>query len=236
MARGNWSAMFVRKAIPECPGSRGPSLVPAAFALGWVCLGLFGAAYMFGFIADPIPAKQAARIETGVTAEKLERLHLELEAMTTRVAALESSFGSLTAAIPAAPEPRTEQAAQPESAGPVQVAVAPLPAEGFGDEGAGFTALPIENGGATRTLFAVALAVTDKKEKLRGNWRELTARHGKILEGLEPRSITETRAGARRWKLVAGPFPNAADAAKVCARLRSEKRACAEMIFAGEAL
>ncbi len=228
--------MFVRKTIPEHPRSPGSALVPTAFALGWLCLGLFGAAYMFGYIADPMPAKQAARIETGVTAEKLELLKLELEAMSTRIAGLESSLGSLTAAIPAAPERRSENAAPPESADPVQVAVAPLPAEGFGDEAAAFTALPIENGGATKTLFAVALAVTDKKEKLRGSWRELTARHGKMLEGLEPRSITETKAGARRWKLVAGPFPNAADAAKVCARLRSEKRACAETVFAGEAL
>lgn len=228
--------MFVRKAIPERAATRGSSLAPASIALGWLCLGLFGAAYMFGYIADPIPAKQAARIEAGVSPENLDRLHLEFEAMSTRIAALESSFNSLTSAIPAAPERHSEPAADPEDPGPVRVAVAPLPAEGFGDEAAGFTALPIENGGATRTLFAVALAVTDKKEKLRRSWRELTARHGKMLEGLEPRSITETKAGARRWKLVAGPFPNAADAARVCARLRSEKRNCAETIFAGDAL
>jgi hypothetical protein len=36
--------------------------------------------------------------------------------------------------------------------------------------------------------------------------------------------------------LIAGPFPNAAGAAQLCARLKTDGTHCKETVFAGEAL
>jgi hypothetical protein len=226
--------MFARKTSPERKVPRRGSAAPALLACGWIMLGLFGAAYMFGYVADPIPPKrETARIEASVTAESFERLAGEIGRLNARIAALETALGPATSAIP-----EKQSGAEPQpSDRPVDIATLPLPKEGFGDEAAPFEAIPIEAAAATRTVFAVAVSVSEDKSRLRGSWRDLLGRYGEILEGLEPRVVAQvTKKGARRWKLVAGPFENAAGAARACARLKAARQPCAETVFSGDAL
>ena len=111
----------------------------------------------------------------------------------------------------------------------------PMPVDGFGDLSySSRSPVPIADTAiASRTLFAVELSKAKTLESLRAKWSKLDERHSRLFKGLK---VHRVENGASEWRLVAGPFTNAADAARLCARLRAVQTRCAQTTFGGEAL
>ncbi len=80
---------------------------------------------------------------------------------------------------------------------------------------------------------AILLARGPSLDALRLSWSLLNERHKVSLGTLEPRVVT-SEPGTHQ--LVAGPFASPADAAKVCATLKSRGVTCQPAEFKGEAL
>jgi hypothetical protein len=88
---------------------------------------------------------------------------------------------------------------------------------------------------ATQTQFALGLDLFDTIGELKDAWSALGARLGDALDGLEARALHQgTEAGFVRYRLVIGPFANAADAAGRCAGLKTRGIHCSQTVFGGE--
>lgn len=88
---------------------------------------------------------------------------------------------------------------------------------------------------ATQTQFALGLDLFDTIGELKDAWSALGARLGDTLDGLEARALHQgTEAGFVRYRLVIGPFANAADAAARCAGLQTRGIHCSQTVFGGE--
>ncbi len=101
-------------------------------------------------------------------------------------------------------------------------AVAPAPEPGLD----GKAAYGIDIGGA-RTL-----------EGVRARWSAAKAQHGARFDGLHPIIVVreEAKPGEVEFRLVAGPLPSAAAAARWCAALAETLRACRPVPFEGQRL
>lgn len=157
------------------------------------------------------------------------------DALERRLASLESAIGPATAALPTRPN-RARAGSQP-----VTVALRPMPTDGFGDSSLSASPIPIAAAKApSRTLFGAELATGATADALRVQWQGLRARHASLLAGLESRQappVPGTPATDNsRLRLLVGPFRNAADAARLCARLRAARASCKETVFTGELL
>ena len=71
---------------------------------------------------------------------------------------------------------------------------------------------------------------------LNARWKTVKANHGPLLVGLHPRVAHENRPGRLPYRLVLGPLPNAAAAARLCAQFAAAHAACHPTHFAGTAL
>ena len=80
---------------------------------------------------------------------------------------------------------------------------------------------------------AVLLTRGPSLDALRLSWSLLSERHKTTLGSFEPRVVS---AEPGSYQLVAGPIANAAEAAKVCATLRSRGVACQPATFKGDGL
>lgn len=89
-----------------------------------------------------------------------------------------------------------------------------------------------------RTDFGVDIGTANSVEGLRALWRGAQATQGTILKGLQPIIVVKERTDGfgLQLRLVAGPIANAAEAAKVCARLIANKRGCETSVFDGQRL
>jgi hypothetical protein len=89
-----------------------------------------------------------------------------------------------------------------------------------------------------RTEFAVELGGANSIGGLRALWRGLLKSNNAELAELRP--IIVLREGntglGMQLRLAAGPLPNAADAARICASLVESKRACETTVFDGQRL
>ena len=89
-----------------------------------------------------------------------------------------------------------------------------------------------------RTEFAVELGGANSISGLRALWRGLLKSNNAELAELRP--IIVLREGntglGMQLRLAAGPLPNAADAARICASLTEMKRACETTVFDGQRL
>ena len=89
-----------------------------------------------------------------------------------------------------------------------------------------------------RTEFAVDLGGANSIGGLRALWRGLLKSNNAELAELRP--IIVLREGntglGMQLRLAAGPLPNAADAAKICASLLESRRACETTVFDGQRL
>lgn len=132
------------------------------------------------------------------------------------------------AATPATAEAVPPPSPAPEkTAAPVQEPV-PLPPVRM-------AALPAEPT-APRLEFGVALASSSNLDVLRLQWGALKANYGPSLAGLRPIAAREQRGTATYYTLVLGPLPNAAAAAKLCARLTAARAVCHAGRFTGDPL
>lgn len=89
-----------------------------------------------------------------------------------------------------------------------------------------------------KTEFAVDLGGDRNVAALRRRWTSLRDNHGAIVENLRPLiQVKEgTKQGTVELRLVAGPIANAADAARVCARLQISNVPCVPTVFDGQRL
>jgi sporulation related protein len=94
------------------------------------------------------------------------------------------------------------------------------------------TALPpAANDGTTR--YGIEIGVVAKQDGLRPLWREFLTNHAALVAGLQPRRVL---APDKKWRLIAGPFSNAAEAAQACALFKKASRPCEATVFAGDSL
>lgn len=88
-----------------------------------------------------------------------------------------------------------------------------------------------------RTTFGIDLGGATTLSGLRALWRR-TAKANKELADLHPIVAIQERARGRRLnlRLLAGPFGDAAEAAKLCAILTARRQPCATSVFDGQRL
>lgn len=118
------------------------------------------------------------------------------------------------AATPAAPEttPAPEPATESAALDPIN-----LP--------------PAANDGSTR--YGIEIGTVAKQDALRPLWREFLTNHAALVAGLQPRRVL---APDKKWRLIAGPFASAAEAAQACALFKKASRPCEATVYAGDAL
>jgi hypothetical protein len=89
-----------------------------------------------------------------------------------------------------------------------------------------------------QTAFGVELGGANSVEGLRAIWRTVNKTNGAIFGALQP--IVVLREGndglGMKLRLVAGPLNDAAAAAKICAVLIADKRACLPSVYDGQRL
>ncbi len=177
----------------------------------------------------------------------LDTAHREKIALQTHIRALESAYGPTTASIPPQPRrPRADDVLQDEDnagvtrTGPrpnVDVSMLPMPGDGF-DDAIPESPLPIAGRQKPRrTQFAVELGSRLTAAMLGGRWEDLVGRHGALLQDLQPHAVPIARVrGVERYSLIAGPFTNAAGAARLCAQLNAAGTTCEGTVFSGKPL
>jgi hypothetical protein len=94
---------------------------------------------------------------------------------------------------------------------------------------------------ATATDFGVDLGGATSVNGLRSMWGMLRTKHAQLLNGLWPIMSVRDRAkpgtpGTVELRLVAGPLPNAAHAARLCATFAGLGVACQPAVFDGQRL
>lgn len=183
------------------------------------------------------------RAEIALLRRQMERMGQRNEDLHNRLSSLEAALGPNTASLPPqnAEAGIVKGARQRAQAGlarkPVTVTYSPLPEDGFGDLMIDRSPLPVASSGqTTRTLFGVELGQGKSPEAVRKKWAELGAQHKALLAGLQARHLARKSAGnvTGDVRLLAGPFPNAAEAAQLCASLRAAGTACKEAVFSGK--
>ena len=86
-----------------------------------------------------------------------------------------------------------------------------------------------------RTAFGVELGGASSVDGLRALWRRMTTAHKELGE-LRPIIMVKENASGGQFRLVAGPFDDAAEAAKLCVALGSADRGCETTVFDGQRL
>lgn len=86
----------------------------------------------------------------------------------------------------------------------------------------------------TRGEFAIDLGGAATIEALRAYWVGLSAKHGPLLAGLQPRIAEhQKQPSGTTYRLLAGPLPNAEEAARLCARFLTTRVGCHPTKFIG---
>jgi len=145
---------------------------------------------------------------------------------------------------PRAPKPaQPPQTLQTTLLQPFQPAPPPLPAAPKGPPTQVATIMPPPAATAvdsvtTKTEFAIDLGGEMSIDGLRTRWATIKGSQGPIVGGLRPLvSVREgVKPGTVELRLIAGPMPNAADAAKICASLQTKGIACRTTEFDGQRL
>jgi hypothetical protein len=91
---------------------------------------------------------------------------------------------------------------------------------------------------ATATDFGVDLGGASSVNGLRALWGTLRTKHAQLLNGLWPIMSIRDRAkpGTVELRLIAGPLPNAAHAARLCAAFAGLGVICQPAVFDGQRL
>lgn len=185
--------------------------------------------------ARPLDARESRRL-----AETVRDLTTERERLLARVDALEQSLAGITGSV--ARVEKSVQALQPPpemAAVPVQPGI--LPSEDITasiNPPAGVP-LPPPAPPATpaRAEFALDLGSAGSTDALRTAWTAALRRHANLLEGLQPLvQVRERRQVSTEFRLIAGPLPTAAAAARICATMTVSGSICAPTTFEGQRL
>ncbi len=90
---------------------------------------------------------------------------------------------------------------------------------------------PAANDGSTR--YGIEIGSVAKQDGLRPLWREYLTNHAALVAGLQPRRVL---APDKKWRLIAGPFTSAEEAAQACALFKKASRPCEATVYAGDSL
>ena len=145
----------------------------------------------------------------------------------------DSSDGDVSAPSPATAEetPSPSPAGSPSPSPPADTESA-KPAEATESAALDPVALPpAANDGTTR--YGIEIGIVAKQDGLRPLWREFLTDHSALVAGLQPRRVL---APDKKWRLIAGPFANSAEAAQACALFKKASRACEPTVYAGDGL
>ena len=82
--------------------------------------------------------------------------------------------------------------------------------------------------------FGVDLGGAPTIDALRVRWVGVKANYGPLLAGLNPVAVRSHHPGIIDYRLVAGPLPNAAAAARLCAQFTAARAVCRPAKFDGE--
>ncbi len=83
------------------------------------------------------------------------------------------------------------------------------------------------------TRFGIEIGSVDKQDGLRPMWRDLLTNHAALVAGLQARRVL---APDKKWRLVAGPFGNVAEATQACGLFKKASLPCDPTVFAGDQL
>lgn len=181
------------------------------------------------------------RLRTSLAAANKQNAAQKAQLMTLAVTVDQMS----TAALPPDPGPSRPNDAgnrEPARATPapkVEITMLEMPRDGFANNADALPDSPLPVAGQskpTRTMFAVELANELTADEIDARWAGIKRRHGSLLGQLQPRGVMvhAGNPGDRgRLALVAGPFSNAAAAARLCARLIAAGAQCKGTVFAG---
>jgi hypothetical protein len=96
---------------------------------------------------------------------------------------------------------------------------------------------PVTEPPPAKAEFGVDLGAASSMEALRMHWAAVKANYGPLLAGLRPHVTEHARQPSGTiYRLVAGPLPNAAEAAKLCARFPVTRTGCRPAKFDGAEL
>jgi hypothetical protein len=192
----------------------------------------------------PLDAREGRRL-----AETVRSLAADRDRLLARIATLEQSLDGITGSIA-----RVEKAARTTSPGPSPNAPAPSvgpapsaapaeqpPTRSAPDEDlTSSIPMPPQQPGASaaKTEFGLDLGSATTVEALRTAWTAALRRHGALLEGLRPvvQMRERSRPGGMELRLIAGPVPNAAAAARLCVSMTAAGAICAPAVFDGQRL
>ena len=188
----------------------------------------------------PLDAREGRRL-----AETVRVLAADRERLLDRVATLEQGLDGITGSIarvekavktpaeavsvvaepappPSPPEPEVTSSVPPWANVPLQVPMPPQP--------------PVSS--VSKPEFGLDLSSASTVEALRTAWNAALRRHGPLLEGLHPvvQMRERPRPGAVEVRLIAGPIPNAATAARLCTAMTAAGAICAPALFDGQRL
>jgi hypothetical protein len=189
----------------------------------------------------PLDAKEGQRLAATVRVLTDDR-----DRLLARIAALEQNLQDVTGTIARVSQAQ-EAAAQPP---PTPIAAAPETAPSADDTTASVSTAGVpaprrppapaapapDNAG--KTEFGLDIGSAGTIEGLRALWATAQRRHGAVLEGLKPivHLRDSRRPGGIELRLVAGPLPSAASAARLCATLTAAGAACQPSVFDGQRL
>jgi hypothetical protein len=186
----------------------------------------------------PLDAREGRRL-----AETVRGLAADRERLLTRIDTLEHSVEDMTGSIArvekaakAAPPP--ESAATPAAEAAPGAPAAPEDVTSSINPPAGVPMPPPPPGSPAKAEFGLDLGSAASVEALRTAWTAALRRHGKLLEGLHPvvQMRERTRPAVTELRLIAGPLPNAATAARICASMTAAGAICAPALFDGQRL
>jgi hypothetical protein len=178
-------------------------------------------------------------------AETVHALSADRERLLTRIAALEHDVEDITSSIvrvqkaqrdsekPRAKEPAF--APQPEAVAPPAAPAQDVTSSISAPSAASQIPMPPR---PTKPEYGLDLGGAPSVEALRNAWTIAVRKHSKLLEGLEPAIHTRERprGGGPELRLVAGPLPNAATAARLCAAMTAAGAICAPSVYDGQRL
>jgi hypothetical protein len=185
--------------------------------------------------ARPLTAKEGRRL-----AENVRTLAADRERLLTRVATLEQSVEGITGSIQRVEKAAEEARRPPEPPQVPEMQASPPEIKAPDVTASAEPAVPLAPPmpSITKQEFGLDMGNAGSVEALRSAWTVALRKHGKLLQGLHPvvQMRERPRGGGTEFRLIAGPLPNAASAARICAAMTAAGAICQPSVFEGQRL